>query len=122
MRKNPNLRFVYLNLYIIIKFILSLLKKRKRERNERQTELLHETKMLEVYAQDLRNLNESKSADNQRKIEIERKINKNKEETKALNNDQRNITNKINDSIPEIQHLKSRLKHLENETELKLQV
>lgn len=78
--------------------------------------------MLEVYAQDLRNLNESKSADNQRKIEIERKINKNKEETKALNNDQRNITNKINDSIPEIQHLKSRLKHLENETELKLQV
>lgn len=98
------------------------LQKRKRERNEKQNELIHETKMLEVYAQDLRNLNESKSADANRKIESERKLNEYKMEAKRFNSNLREVSSKLNDSIPEIQHLKTRLKNLENETEQKMQV
>ncbi|KNC24700.1 hypothetical protein FF38_10971 [Lucilia cuprina] len=99
----------------------SKFEKRKRERNERQSEIIKETKMLEVYAEDLRNLNENKVADAQRKIESESKLNQCKLETKRLSNELRNISNQLNDSIPEIQHLKTRLKQLENETEQKMQ-
>ncbi|KAM7356002.1 structural maintenance of chromosomes 5 [Cochliomyia hominivorax] len=100
----------------------SKFEKRKRDRNEKQSELIKETKLLEVFAQDLRNLNENKDEDARRKIECERKLDQYKLQVKRLNNDLRIISNELNDSTPEIQQLKNRLKNLENETEQKMQI
>lgn len=77
--------------------------------------------MLQVYAQDIKNLEENKLSDCQ-KTEINTKLNECKSKIKRLNIELRNVNNKLDDCSPEIQNLKEYLKNLENETEQKMQV
>lgn len=98
------------------------MQKRKCEWNDKMNELKHETKMLQVYAQDVKNLEDNKLSDLKCKEETEKKLNEYKIEVKRLNNDLSNINNKLDESLSEIQNLKECLKNLENETEQKLQV
>lgn len=98
------------------------MQKSKCEWNERMNELKHETKMLQVYAQDIKNLEDNKLSDAKCKEETEKKLNEYKFEIRRLNSDLININNKLDEISPEIQNLKEQLKNLENETEQKLQV
>ncbi|XP_073840909.1 structural maintenance of chromosomes 5 isoform X2 [Musca autumnalis] len=98
-------------------------KKRKRESNERQNELKHELKMLQVYAEDLKILNtEEMSKTNREKQirELELKCEQIKQATKRLDQQHRNLLNQLEENIPETQALKSRLESLENVSEQKL--
>lgn len=102
----------------------SKLEKRRRDWNERQNEIKHETKMLEVYAQDLRNLKIDILPDNEREQRLracDQKIEQTKQDIRRLNQEHRGINNKLDEYIPEIQNLKNRLDGLENETAQKMQ-
>lgn len=81
--------------------------------------------MLEVCAQDLRNLKNDMIPDNEREQRLracDQKIEQHKQELRRLNQEHRGLNNKLDDYIPEMQNLKNRLDGLENETAQKMQV
>ncbi|XP_075160033.1 structural maintenance of chromosomes 5 isoform X2 [Haematobia irritans] len=101
----------------------SKFEKRKRDANERQNEINHEIKMLQIYAQDLKNLQNDmmSEADREQRIrDCELKMEQIKQEIKRLNQEHRSLLNRLDDCIPEIQSSKSRLESLENVNEQKL--
>ncbi|XP_061391212.1 structural maintenance of chromosomes protein 5 [Musca vetustissima] len=98
-------------------------KKRKRDSNERQNEIKKEVKMLQVYAQDLKILNTEEMSNpnrEQRLREYDLKMEQLRQAINHLNQEHRNIQNKLEENIPEIQSLKSRLESLENVSEQKM--
>lgn len=79
--------------------------------------------MLQVYAQDLKNLSDNELSDSDQRIEeCDNRIEQIKQEIKRLNQEHRNIQNRIDEFVPETQSLKSRLGSLENANEMKLEV
>ncbi|XP_013114154.2 structural maintenance of chromosomes protein 5 [Stomoxys calcitrans] len=79
--------------------------------------------MLQAYAQDWKNLKGEEVAVEAQEThlrECELKMEQIKQETKRLNQEHRNLQNKLDECIPESQSLKSRLESLENIKEQKL--